>query len=134
LEDGFTLSKFISAQTALHKCTSVTVTNGVRVEGTSIPLSPPPSHNSDWGDKKSAFCYRISVENVGDHMVVLIGRHWRIHDNGSNLLHMEIPKGSPGVVGHRYSSQTLFDFCSCACLPFYAPRSFDGDLKNLTNA
>uniref|UniRef100_A0A7S3ZIJ0 ApaG domain-containing protein n=1 Tax=Lotharella globosa TaxID=91324 RepID=A0A7S3ZIJ0_9EUKA len=103
LEDGFTLSKFIAAQTALKKCTSVTVTNGVRVEGTSIPLSPPPNNNSGWGDKKSAFCYRISVENVGDHMVVLIGRHWRIHDNGSNLLHMEIPKGSPGVVGHRPS-------------------------------
>ncbi|GAB5363865.1 hypothetical protein AAMO2058_000920100 [Amorphochlora amoebiformis] len=95
LQEGFESLRMLQHQCWLHKSTSMETTQGlVRVEGTSIEVEIPAVEGP-------AFCYRISIENVGKNPVKLEGRHWKIFDTQKDekiLLH-EIDKGSVGVVG-----------------------------------
>lgn len=43
------------------------------------------------------FAYRIRIANVGSAHVQLVGRHWVFTDSEGGTL--EVPRGSPGVVG-----------------------------------
>mmetsp|Transcript_12845 Transcript_12845/g.17750 ORF Transcript_12845/g.17750 Transcript_12845/m.17750 type:complete len:283 (+) Transcript_12845:15-863(+) len=95
LGEGFSLSRYMAMQVTLRKSTSMHVTDDlVRVEATSVPLA-------DASGSRNTFCYRISIENVGEVPFILLGRHWEIYDNGVGRVISEVPRGSSGVVGHR---------------------------------
>ncbi len=64
------------------------------------------------------FAYRVTVKNSGAQAVQLLGRHWRFHDASATLV-VEVPRGSPGVVGHTPVLQPgqAFTYTSGAQLP-----------------
>eukprot|EP00466_Bigelowiella_natans_P017506 jgi/Bigna1/88530/estExt_fgenesh1_pg.C_330105 len=99
INDGFFVSRFLAEQANIHRCTSVAITDElVRVEGTSTALMDQATNSPQ---EPPTFCYRISIENVGDSAFMLLGRQWEIYDCGEEKVIAEVPKGSSGVVGLR---------------------------------
>eukprot|EP00465_Bigelowiella_longifila_P014575 CAMPEP_0185252034 /NCGR_PEP_ID=MMETSP1359-20130426/1273_1 /TAXON_ID=552665 /ORGANISM="Bigelowiella longifila, Strain CCMP242" /LENGTH=253 /DNA_ID=CAMNT_0027834115 /DNA_START=54 /DNA_END=815 /DNA_ORIENTATION=- len=97
INDGFFVRRFLAEQAKLHRCTSVATTDEiVRVEGTSTVLMDETTNSPQ---QPPVFCYRISIENVGDNAFTLLGRHWEIYDSGEEKIIAEVPYGSRGVVG-----------------------------------
>lgn len=82
------------------------VTEGIRVTVTPFYLD----RQSDPGEPRYVFAYRIRIENVGDVPVTLRWRHWYIHDatagdsevQGEGVIG-EQPAIPPGAV-HEYES------------------------------
>jgi ApaG protein len=87
--------RMLSEQTHLLDCTSESVTEGVRVEITSVFLQRV--HPQGYGRALFQFTYRARIENVGKHTVKVLGRSWQIH-NDTNMYN-SVPRGSKGVVG-----------------------------------
>ena len=48
--------------------------------------------------EQHVWTYRCRMTNEGSEAATLMGRHWRIVDQRGHVI--EVPKGSPGVVGH----------------------------------
>ena len=82
------------------------LSNGIRV---TVRPTFAPEH-SDPDLPRFVFVYRIRIENVGDHTVQLLRRHWHIHDpvggdgeiEGEGVVG-EQPVIAPGEV-HEYES------------------------------
>jgi ApaG protein len=71
----------------------VTVTNGIKVSVETFYQA----ENSNPGEGKFIFAYRITIENVSDYTVQLMRRHWVIMD--SNSIVREV--NGEGVVGEQ---------------------------------
>ena len=58
------------------------------------------------------FGYRLRMHNLGTAPVQVLGRHWHFVDSKGGL--MEVPRGSPGVVGHspRIEPGQVFQYMS----------------------
>jgi ApaG protein len=69
------------------------LTNGIRV---TVRPSFAPEH-SDPALPRFVFVYRIRIENVGEHTVQLLWRHWYIRDSVAGDSEVE----GEGVVGER---------------------------------
>ncbi|HEY0015995.1 MAG TPA: Co2+/Mg2+ efflux protein ApaG [Longimicrobium sp.] len=82
------------------------ITEGIRVTVTPFYLD----RQSDPGEPRFVFTYRIRIENVGDVAATLRWRHWYIHDaagtdsevQGEGVVGVE-PELRPGGV-HEYES------------------------------
>jgi ApaG protein len=82
------------------------ITEGIRVTVTPFYLE----RQSDPGEPRFVFAYRIRIENVGDVAATLRWRHWYIHDaggvdsevQGEGVVGVE-PEIRPGGV-HEYES------------------------------
>ena len=81
-------------QTKMQLCCSIAKTRGIRVEAWSSHVSEHPLQR----EKEYMFLYRVRFENIGSKKVQLTGRHFKIIDAADD--HVEIPRNSPGVVGH----------------------------------
>ncbi|MBE9668505.1 Co2+/Mg2+ efflux protein ApaG [Mucilaginibacter boryungensis] len=67
------------------------ITDGVKI---TVETQYQPEYSNP-ANEHFMFAYRINIENVGDHAVQLLRRHWHIFD--SNSTHREVE--GEGVVG-----------------------------------
>ena len=102
-------------------CNSHTVTTlspGTRVAcEVSTLFLPNLSLDSSATSERFSFAYLIRIHNQGSTPVQLLGRHWVFEDERGGC--MEVPRGSPGVVGHspRLEPDQLFEYISGVSLP-----------------
>lgn len=102
-------------------CNTHTVTNaspGIRVAcDVSTLFLPNLSLDSSENSERFSFAYRIRIHNQGSVPVQLLGRHWVFEDERGGC--MEVPRGSPGVVGHspRLDPEQMFEYTSGVSLP-----------------
>lgn len=81
-------------------------TNGIRVSAEPFFVAD----QSDPGDDRYVFAYRVRIENVGGEAAQLVWRHWFIHDPaaGSSEVEGEGVIGQQPVIGpggvHEYQS------------------------------
>ena len=90
----------LRADAACHSVTTtaaVALSAAVRVEVTTAPAPGVPA-GVQTAARHFPFAYRVTVLNCGGAVVQLVSRHWLFQDSGG--LRIEVPKGSPGVVGH----------------------------------
>jgi ApaG protein len=90
----------LRAGAACHSATTtaaVALSAAVRVEVTTAP-APGVPFGVQAAARHFPFAYRVTVRNCGGAVVQLVSRHWLFQDSGG--LRIEVPKGSPGVVGH----------------------------------
>lgn len=52
---------------------------------------------SDPGQNRFSFAYRVQLKNIGGETVQLLGRHWIITDSSGKVQHVK----GPGVVGEQ---------------------------------
>ena len=72
----------------------VTATSkGIRV---SVETEYQPAYSSP-AQFHYVFTYRITIENLSDHTIQLLRRHWHIHDAGREIREIE----GEGVVGQQ---------------------------------
>ncbi|KAH7477096.1 hypothetical protein KRP22_001021 [Phytophthora ramorum] len=84
----------LSEQLLLAQCSSVTVTNGVRIEATSKYVE---SH-SDPATNTYRFAYRVAITNQNtDSSVQILGRQYTFESEKGQRI--ALPRNSPGVVG-----------------------------------
>lgn len=89
----------LRAEAPQHSVTTTDEPGGVQVtvsvSTTYLPTLPIEANLSleHW-----PFGYRVRVSNTGSQTVQLLGRHWVFTDARGGTV--EVPRGSPGVVGH----------------------------------
>jgi ApaG protein len=97
---------------ALAPCNSVSVTEvgeSVRVETElATVFLPSLALGALAASERYTFSYRIRVTNAGSTPVQILGRHWQFFNARGDL--MEVPRGSPGVVGHSPRIETGMSF------------------------
>ncbi|KAL3672026.1 hypothetical protein V7S43_002691 [Phytophthora oleae] len=94
LDDAFEALRELSEQLLLAKCSSVTVTDGVRIEATSkyVPSHSNPASNT------YRFTYRITITNQNEKCSVqVLGRQYTFESAKGQRI--ALPRNSPGVVG-----------------------------------
>ncbi len=67
------------------------ITKGIRI---SVETEYQPAYSNP-AQFHFVFTYRITIENLGDHTIQLLRRHWHIHDAGQEVREVE----GEGVVG-----------------------------------
>jgi ApaG protein len=72
---------------------STATTKGVKI---SVQTEYQPAYSNPM-QFHFVFTYRITIENLGDHTVKLLRRHWYIHDANKNVREVE----GEGVVGQQ---------------------------------
>jgi ApaG protein len=88
---------------ALQPCRTRTVTTHegsgaqIAVEVSTAPIAALPPVLAA-AAKLWAFAYRVRVTNMGPVPVRILGRHWIFADSAGGVI--EVPHGSPGIVGH----------------------------------
>jgi ApaG protein len=87
---------------ALAPCSSVATTEvgevvRVRTELTTLFL-PSLALGAMEESGRFTYAYRVRVHNTGLVPIQILGRHWLFSSSRGDL--MEVPRGSPGVVGH----------------------------------
>ena len=87
---------------ALAPCSSVATTEvgevvRVRTELTTLFL-PSLALGAMEESGRYTYSYRVRVHNTGLVPIQILGRHWLFSSSRGDL--MEVPRGSPGVVGH----------------------------------
>lgn len=90
LDNSFQALRILQSQIDLNNRSSICTTEGVQVEASSVYVGGTANAH--------VFAYRVRVQNVGEDCVQLLGRHWIIDDSAGDTV--EVPKGSPHVVGH----------------------------------
>jgi len=89
--------KILNDQMRLNESTSIKTTNNVRVVASAVYDRRETGKLRDiHGEGSHSFYYRVTVENCGDDVVQLIGRHWLFKSDDSKI---EVPKFSGGVIG-----------------------------------
>jgi ApaG protein len=86
-----------STTTSVHVGTGSLTGTEVRVDLATSPVPGLPSRLQD-EVRVYPFAYRVRVTNTGSRVVQLMSRHWRFEDTQGGVI--EVPRGSPGVVGH----------------------------------
>lgn len=114
----------LGQQLKMQENSSITETEGVLVECTSAPL--PDEVTAPFageGIPSSFYMYRMRIENCSPNAVQLVGRHLQFFTRGR--LFLEIPKFSPGVVGHTPILQPheSFEYISGTNIPLDADVS-----------
>ena len=130
LDEALSAFRTLNEQLALMRRSSYTTTCldddvRVRVEASSF-------FNGLANGGARIFSYRIRLHNEGRTAVRLLGRHWVIREKLESdpmSFTMEVPKGSPGVVGHfpvlepegprktfEYVSGTLLERAPSGCI------------------
>lgn len=101
---GMQAVRLLNDQIELQRCSSQVETDGVLVEATSAPrpASLPPALSAMAASRPGSyfFMYRIRVENRSSEAVQLESRHLQFFDQRGRLF-VEVPRGSPGVVGYQ---------------------------------
>jgi ApaG protein len=101
---------------ALAPCHSAAVSEagaGVRVEVELATLALPTLPLQLLvASERYTFAYRVRVANTGTAPVQILARHWQFFNAHGELL--EVPRGSPGVVGHspRIEPGKCFEYFS----------------------
>jgi uncharacterized protein affecting Mg2+/Co2+ transport len=112
--------RVLGEQVHMARCSSIAITDGVRVDVTSSHVGPQsefdPEASSDAEDdgadevangggatsgrqrQRHYHTYRVRVANEGRSTVQLLGRHWVVRDSTGDAV-AEVARGSPGVVG-----------------------------------
>lgn len=115
LSDGrldalFRAFRELQVQHTLSRLSSSRTTAGVRVDVTSgfVGRDSSGAH---------LFQYKVSITNVGEGTVQLVGRHWVFH-NADGSIQATVPRNSPGVVGQKPVLHPLqsFEYASGATL------------------
>lgn len=108
----FSTLRFFEEQKELKQRCSVKTTRNIRctVSTDYIGMSEEDHHH--------VFAYNILLENIGHEHVKLHGRHLIFEDSNPDIRPMEVPKGSPGVVGLTpfLGPGTIFEYGSGAHL------------------
>ncbi|KAG1701625.1 hypothetical protein DVH05_010928 [Phytophthora capsici] len=94
LDEAFEAMREVSEQLLLAKCSSVTVTDGVRIEATSkyVPTHSNPSSGT------YRFTYRITITNQNEECSVqVLGRQYTFESAKGQRI--ALPRNSPGIVG-----------------------------------
>jgi ApaG protein len=86
------------------------ITKHIRVTVVPAPLLD----NSDPRESVFAFSYSIKIENLGEHTVQLLERHWLVHSGGTQLAEVV----GPGVVGEQpvLEAGQVFEYTSGAVI------------------
>jgi ApaG protein len=115
LSDGrldalFQAFRELQVQQTLSRLSSSRTTAGVRVDATSGYVGRDASGGH-------VFQYNVSVTNVGEGSVQLVGRHWVFH-NADGSIETSVPRNSPGVVGQKpvLHPRQSFEYASGATL------------------
>ena len=67
------------------------ITSGIKV---SVDTEYQPSYSSP-SQFHYVFTYKVTIENMSEHTIKLISRHWQIHDSARQMREVE----GDGVVG-----------------------------------
>ncbi|KAG7401080.1 hypothetical protein PHYBOEH_002963 [Phytophthora boehmeriae] len=94
LDEAIAVLNELSEQLLLAKCSSVTVTDGVRIEATSEYVKK----FSNPGAGVYRFTYRVTITNQNeDCSVQILGRQYTFEsEKGQRIM---LPRNSPGIVG-----------------------------------
>ncbi|DAZ98866.1 TPA: hypothetical protein N0F65_002591 [Lagenidium giganteum] len=94
LDEAIECLQELSEQLLLARCSSVTNTNGIRIEATSQYV---PSHSRP-DQRVYRFTYRITVTNTNDtNAVQITGRQYTFSSVSGQRI--SLPRNSPGIVG-----------------------------------
>ena len=108
----FSTLRFFEEQKILKQRQSVKTTRNIRctVRTDFIGMSEDDQHH--------VFAYNVVLENLGHEQVKLHGRHLIFEDSNPDVSHIEVPRGSPGVVGLTplLGPGTIFEYGSGAHL------------------
>lgn len=91
--------KSVSELVQLGQQTSITRTEGLTVTCTAVFSPPADRALSREGPVSNVYFYRISIENMGEGAVQVLGRHWIFKAAGFEDL--VVPKFQPGLIGEK---------------------------------
>lgn len=94
LDQAFGALRVLSEQMHMQQCSSLAVTDGIRVDVTSAYIGKVPVNATR---TRNVFTYRVRITNVGDSKAQLMSRQWVIQDDKGKTVD-EV--AGPGVVGN----------------------------------
>ena len=95
----FSALRFFEEQKMLRQRISVKTTRNIRCVISTECLGVSEDVNNADNAEHYVFAYNVLLENVGYEQVTLHGRHLIFEDSSPGVEPIEVPKGSPGVVG-----------------------------------
>ncbi|GLE02955.1 hypothetical protein PINS_up011834 [Pythium insidiosum] len=119
LDDAIAALHEISEQLMLAECSSITVTNGIRIEATSqfVPTHSNPEQNL------YRYTYRVTITNENeDDTVQITGRQYTFESERGQRI--ALPRNSPGIVGNTPVLQPGQTFEYASGVDIDSPRGF----------